>query len=353
MDLLQAPLIDIQNMYGIVPLGNVWPPGHVFPTDHIYLSLVKSNANDWDSAPLEMPLYAPADGYIIALGVQEHLYADPPYSDYDFTFSPCSEFKLRLGHVTTLSSKILAGLEEPDDCDEYIAGQTLRRYCWRNLDPQDAIRVEAGELLGTAGGRQGQNMLDVTAIDYRSAPLVFVGDRFWEEYYHIVCPLDYYIEPLQSEWKALLGSYKGERRTIEPLCGQIDYDLAGTARGIWFINAERSPEDPHLALVYDNVDPTLGVLSIGVSFGESLPSTKYLFEPRETGWINRRFEEIRVDGEIYCFEGFRDGRESKPAGRILLIQLIDGIHLRAEALPQEQCGLGPWSFSESALTFAR
>jgi len=95
-----------------------------------------------------------------------------------------------------------------------------------------------------------------------------------------------------------LGGYE-DRRLVEPICGRVDYDVAGTASGVWYQKSSSStyPEDPHLALVYDNVDPSLAALSIG-TFG---PTGLYYFLPQNTGLVNRRFEDMK-DSEIYCFD---------------------------------------------------
>jgi hypothetical protein len=285
--------------------------------------------------------------------VQEHLYANPPYSYYGLNFTPCKELTFRLGHLKTLVPEICAALDQPDKCFDFVVGRINRRNCMGNKDPEIAIRIKAGEKIGTTGGMPGQNMLDLTAYDRRSQPLVFAGkDRFYPDCAYTVCPLDYYGEPRKGEWKALLGNYNGSiRRTIKPICGIIQYDLAGTALGKWFISEDRSkgPEDPHLSLIYDNVDPNLAVFSIGISFVKNLPSAKYTFSPVKSGFVNRDLIDIQADGEIFSFEKLR----GQAGNRILYLQLMDDTHLKVEARQVSGCGAGPWQFGEKAFVFLR
>lgn len=68
---------------------------------------------------------------------------------------------------------------------------------------------------------------------------------------------------MQATLSALLGRFT-LRRIIAPTCGTIMQDIAGTAQGRWFFDTS-SGEDRHLALVHDNVDPRVGVFSVGTS----------------------------------------------------------------------------------------
>ena len=120
--------------------------------------------------------------------------------------------------------------------------------------------MEAGEEIGTAGGTSNQVAFDLGMLDFREDPLQYANQKRWEgKSVNTVCPLDYFSSPAREEIFAKVGDNR-QKRTIEPICGQIDQDIAGTAQGVWFTkdtpqNFESShPEDPHLALVHDNVD---------------------------------------------------------------------------------------------------
>jgi hypothetical protein len=72
------------------------------------------------------------------------------------------------------------------------------------------------------------------------------------------------------------------------------------------------PEDPHLALVHDNLDPTVGVFSIGTSLATATGAWR--FTPEHSGTHNREFSEITPGDTIYCFD-------PAPLSGVLLLEL--------------------------------
>jgi hypothetical protein len=60
----------------------------------------------------------------------------------------------------------------------------------------------------------------------------------------------------------------------------VDY-FVNTAQGRWYFDGT-TPEVHHLALVHDNADPTVGVISMGTSV-PCVPVTTYPFVPIATG----------------------------------------------------------------------
>jgi hypothetical protein len=54
--------------------------------------------------------------------------------------------------------------------------------------------------------------------------------------------------------RSLFG--RGVRRTAEPVCGQLMQDVPGSAQGRWYMGSS-DMDDRNLALVHDNVIPTL------------------------------------------------------------------------------------------------
>ena len=62
-------------------------------------------------------------------------------------------------------------------------------------------------------------------------------------------------------------------------------------------------EDPQLALVHYNIDPSKQIFSIGSSLDSiGIPSGSYKFIPETSGLINRDFKDVVDDGNIYCYE---------------------------------------------------
>jgi hypothetical protein len=96
--------------------------------------------------------------------------------------------------------------------------------------------------------------------------------------------------------------------------------------------------------------------------GTSVPGIRpgaYVYQPRDTGLVNRRFREI-TDGQAHCFESLHRGEADARAGRnpyqgiTVLIHVIDsGQSIRIEPRQAAACGVGPWSLTSSAVTFQR
>ena len=145
---------------------------------------------------------------------------------------------------------------------------------------------------------------------------------------------------MKAAQEALLGINSGAvliPRTAPPVCGTIMQDIPGTAQGDWYKpGASDIPEDPHLALIHDNVSPSTAVFSVGTS-GPGPTGAACIF-PKSVAdgtRINYDFNLVGADGQIYCYEGFYWGARTMgpiPAltGRIFLLQLVDSANLRVE-----------------------
>ncbi|MGK5086222.1 hypothetical protein WDW86_01585 [Bdellovibrionota bacterium FG-2] len=129
-----------------------------------------------------------------------------------------------------------------------------------------------------------------------------------------------------------MSDYSGSKhRTSEPREGTISQDVAGTAQGIWLKEGVSTvyPEDPHLALVHDPVDPTIAVLSIGTSLeggmgAWSIPSTTTL------GTFNRDFATITPGSDTYCYD-------SSGLGGVVVLSLDSATSLKVEFKPGLSC----------------
>lgn len=353
--------VAVDDLLGIVPLGNLNPPGHTFPTDHIYFFLGRSDPQDPVSAPAETLVFSPGRVWVTSVVFVEHLYADPPFTDYTIRFSPCRQIEAYFMHMTSLSEALLQqiGSQQEADCRQYTAGGQRYGYCERwGLE----IEVQQGEVLGTAGGRQGQNALDMGAMDARLPALGYAnptriqGNPSGLDQLHVVCPLDYFETGIRAQLMGLLGDWSGDRRTIEPVCGEVMQDIAGTAQGKWYLagTTEPFPENPHLALVHDNVDPTFGAFAVGTSVPE-LQSDTYFFRPRFTGTTNLDFSLLTPGGTVYCYEeliGYLGAPQSSLSFKLLLQLTPEGI-VRIEKQPGDQCGPGPNIFSGNDAAFER
>ena len=130
-------------------------------------------------------------------------------------------------------------------------------------------------------------------------------------------------------------------------CATVFQDVPGTARGCWFASgtATTYPEDPHLALVTSNTRPWESVFSVGTSV-PGLSAGTYTFSPQGTGVVNRAFEDITADGEVYAFrvDGF-DG--------VLLLTMPDGGTLWLEAVSGGDLDPALWEFTSTRAIFER
>ncbi len=326
------PISDLQN---IVPLGNLNPPGHTFPTNHVYFHLKGFTGVDSVSSA---PAVAPGDILVTRIRSSEYAMKGKAIKDYKLDFTVCEEVKGYFIHLTSLSDKLLQNFGEPSDCEEYDTGGTHYRNCEKDL--LSPIFVKAGEPIGTVGGSS-----DFGLADLRTPELTYANpERWYEEPLHRVCPLDYFASDVKARLKSLLGSYD-DKRTMEPICGEVAQDMPGAAQGVWFVKGTSYtyPEDPHISLVHDNVDPSKRVFSVGNSM--KLPSGTYYFTPKSSGLVNRDFKDVRADGNIYCYE--TEGRFSKSPFTIL-IKLPTPATLTVEKKDSYSCGNGPWSFSSYA-----
>lgn len=330
---LTAPLVPVGNINFISPLGNLNPPQHTFPTDHIYLYM-----------GLFSPIAAPSAIVVTSVLVQHRTGGgQPAVSDYALTFFPCADVMMQLGHVASLAAQLSAKVGSLDaGCGaSHQTGGFTTQQCRKDVN----IPMAAGEIIGMSAGT-----LDVWARDRRvtvtyanpsrlSDPAGAFGDG------HVACPLDYFTTSIGDLMRAKLGA-GSQRRTIPPVCGDVAQDVPNSAAGRWIrIGSPTYPEDPHLALVHDNVNPANGVFSVGVSIA-SLPSGVYGFTPATTGRVNLDFRLVTTVGELGCYQ--------VQGNRRVLIQLTSATRLRIEGFGTGACGdPATWTMTAGAVEFER
>ena len=121
--------------------------------------------------------------------------------------------------------------------------------------------------------------------------------------------------------------------------------MPGTAQGCWFLlgTSETYPEDPHLALVRSNTHPDYAVLSTGNSV-PNLASGAYEFLPENSGLLNRGFQDIVPDGQVY---GFRVNQ----FGGVIILHMPDAETLWIEVLQERTIDSANWGFTEDKVEF--
>lgn len=342
-----VPPIPFEYLGVAAPLGSLNPPGHTFPTDHIYLNIKSSD--EVPNMPERLDVVSPGEVYITRISSSEHPSANSSFTDYDLEFYPCKEVYAKFGHVSFLSQKLQNHFNQAfGDC---IHNREGGNYCNKNVN----FKLAAGEEIGKTEFKGVGRGFDFWLADYRNDKLNYTNPLRWSERsFYITCPADYFTPSIR---KTLYSFFKidGIPRTIEPICGTIEQDVAGTAQGAWFVKGmgNTNSEDSSLALAYDNFNPLKGVFSVDTAMSKSgLLTGAYLFDSRNSGLINRDFKEVTADGNIYCYDSLHKKYEDT-LPMIIIAQMTNAANLRIEKQSKNECGNGPWSFSSTYTEFER
>jgi len=341
-----SPLAD-SDITGIVPLGNLNPGGgHIFPTDHIYFYIKDS---DGEEPVDEVDVKIPGDAVITKIAAKTHLSADPVFVDYRVTMEPCDDYELYFSHVQSLSAELSAQITGSGDCSTYATGGQDYQYCrYENL----SISVKAGDVFGTAGGTVGQAALDLGVYDSRQKQNTFANEERLEEeesnLLYAKCPIDDFESTVKAQLENRFGDYDGSPlRTVEPVCGEVSQDEIGTAQGIWFFKSDDSlsPEDPHIALVHNNVDPTIAVFSVGTELASALSGSTLEFTPEASGLVDREFSDVTDDGNIYCYT-------IPTTEGVVLLQMTSSTEIDLEYQASTECS-DSYSFTSAKVSYIR
>ena len=334
------------DLRSIVPLGNLNPTsGHVFPTDHMYFV---------NAQPFMIPVVMPGDAVVTQVRKQSNLTDN--ITDYEVLFSPCQELTGHFRHVAVLDPVFAAEVGAIEEaCETSVHGGKTFQLCKKTV----TLTKRAGDRLGAIGS---STSFDFGLSDSR-VPLPFINPAHYHfETLNAVCPLDFFTAETKSSLMALVGSFDGVRRTTAPVCGEVEQDEPGTAQGNWFaLGAMGSgPEDFHLSLVHDNINPSKPAFSIGVALSQPsitavgrLSPGAFTFTPSASGLINRDFKDVTA-GATYCYQ-FLTALNGAPASAntILLVQMTDSNSLKIEKQTAAACGTGPWAVTSNAVSFTR
>ena len=339
---LTAPLMNPKYISALTPLGNINPPGHTSPVDHIYFST--------DFAG-KIPLLAPADASIT--NITEILKADGSGkympTGYVVRYVICDGLVLDFASYTSLIKPLRDELsKQKPNCKYGIVkpGHTggPEGQCYYNVN----YKVKSGEEIGWVQAVKNEQGLDlpfeIWAANYNKPARTDVNWNFYNDdrYAHSMCTFDLYSGDLRSAFYSKFGGMvtfgedkskqsKFVLRIIEPVCGQVNQDLAGTIQGMWYAgdSSEKNLEfqGKGLAFLHNNIDPIQGEISIGGNFMDQ--AGVIMFLPTHLGNIDREPSEVKSDGNIYCYNSDQSGRS--PGGKVL-VQLIDAHHMRVEHL---------------------
>lgn len=348
------------------PLGWTSPTIHVFPAKHSNFALALPG-----QAPPVRPVVSP--GRVWVTEVNSASYGTTGKVGYGITFYPCRDYKAYFGHLSGISERLLAADRsgQPQCNPPYLTGGTLVTGCRTIV----SVELAPGEAVGVSGDAAG---VDFGAIDFRIPPLPFAEPRHYCppvadgtvrfegcELLHYVSPVTSFRADVRAVLESKIGSYDGTvMRTAAPKHGEYMQDRPGTARGNWFLPGKDLSvpflqPDEFIALVHEYVDPAQPIISVGTTLRGVTPGV-YTFAPRSSGLVDRDFADVRSDGNVYCYEGFRSGRTvggigvGDPGG-ILIVQLPTPTTLRIEKQGTRgaRCGSGPWTFTGNATLYNR
>lgn len=288
-NLLSVPLVGIETIDSITPLGNLNPPEHTLPTQHMYIHL----------NTIGVELTSPADMWVTGVTSNENL--EEGTKDYGLTLALCEDITIYFLHIKELSPELLPLLEEAR-----CQGGGKYEHCYNNLGPGGYVELKAGDFLGKVGNEYQTNF-DFGAFDLRHTNEFVNMARYPSRGPNIVCPLDLYEEGTKEEF------YEKVERTKDPICGKVMHDVQGTLKGNWFLDgvSADSPESwgNDISFADNNFDSPSAMISVG---GVITGASRWGFTPEREGMINRVFQEVTPDGEIYCYESLDQG------GRIVL-----------------------------------
>ena len=349
------------------------PGSHIEPHEHMLY---------WESGGVEgietvpgkkrqvsrkIQLYAPADIYRIHVGQANRTTEEgDTYVEWGGYLYTCDGHQLMLGHIGEPSDEIKAILAETEPTCDQVSGYAAKgeTECVWVIDTFISSGTPIFKSSGYAGAFDfGLSLFGLTAEQLQEQPGYGYSITPWRvSSGRAVCPLEYFPEPLRSEYlKRLRDSATGE--LFE--CGPFNQDVPGTAMGFWLPSPspETPPMDPSEAfedewetiwLFQSNNDPSIHILSVGNNtFG--LDYGQYQISTVSEGLVNRRWDAIKP-GDVYCAE-FTEAQNEESELTIektLILRLSeDGTALTVEAINIDKCGGSPWEFQGGERTFYR
>lgn len=333
--------IDPDKILALRPLGFTTGRDHILPISHTGFTFKV------DSPEEKVPVYTPTKISITQIA---------KHTDYSAEGKPFTSVANYMFYFTICESVITGWLEFVHELPPEL--QTIWDQATKTHDESplnqgakavnDTAKISftanAGELIGYTSA---QPSLALSIFDQRSEPkdvdFSYYSDR--DRRTHAICFTDLYSGDLKKTLNNKYGYYEDRRgltpgftpRTIEPRCGQVIQNLAGTVQGDWFANRPKKDENLEsegktISFIHNNYDPAIAVISIG---GNITPNPETAsFKPMHNGVTNREFSETKA-GEVYCYKN-----DSTLGGFIfapsnnndrILVQLLDDYHLKIEA----------------------
>jgi hypothetical protein len=280
--------VPAASLRAVTVVGGVDAPGHTLPTDHggIFLQVPSAPLR----SPGDMTITSLVYGSAVGNGQSDTI------RDYAITFQVCRELTGWFGHVPALAPRLLPESVVFTNCRSYSTPFAEYETCEaRNLN----IRVSAGDEIGTAGPGTDIGMIDQRVNNSYVSPQRFPGLA------HAVCMWDPFDAATQS---VLYSKLRDLRRPAiepegEPRCGTMEVDVPGTAKGVWAEPGVTGPLGPDERRYMALVDyPYRPQDELALSLGPDALGAHVAFVDRTTsGRVNRAFEDVTPDGQIYCY----------------------------------------------------
>lgn len=316
-----APM-RVEDISFIIPLGQM-AGGHVTPTDHGYYHTFGWKPHELNPATFKDVL-APADGVVTSIGL-----VGGRLGDYRIVLHHTCTFSSIYIHVRELSPKILQATGEITD------------------HAYPLIPVKAGEVIGRAPGFDFSVHNDEVVLKGFVVPQHYDVES-WKV--HTVDMFDPFRQPLKSQ---LL---KRNVRQAEPQGGKIDYDVDGRLVGNWFeektggyrgggYGGAEPYWSTHLSIVYNHLDPSLIMISIGNMEGKPQQFAVKDNAPDpasvsvSSGLIKYElvdFDYLTDEGRSWDRTSFAKISKAVPFGQVagvVLVQMIEDRKITFEAFP--------------------
>ena len=349
-------LVDVADVGSI----GVSPGGHIAPHDHMaywgttYIENQPQKSDGEKQSSEKVQLYSPADIFFISLGKNN--------KEWGGTLFTCDGHGIIIGHVSDPSDElnlILSQNEPEPECDDNSC-----KWRFPTFIPAGTPLFKSSGY--TSGFDFGLMLAGLTAEELQKQPGYGYSITPWRTggSGNSVCPLEYFEEPLRSEYMKFLGDFK---------CGPFNQDVPGTAMGFW-LDTPSTDTYPGIAFkdewdvdewktiwlfqdfrktASSNYNITVGNNTIGLDHG---PHGEYSYIASESGLVNRAWDDIKP-GKNYCVElKVKENMfvVAEDVHKNLILKVSeDGKQLTVEALDNNQCGDGPWEFQGGEKTFYR
>lgn len=341
---LGALPMDAEDFPYLEPYG-LMIDDHVTPIDHMYFAPASR-----ESAIDAYNVYAPADGTITE--IQRRIRNDPKSDvkeEFRLVITYTCTFLSYYDLITVLDPSIVSGASELNNSNN------------ANVE----ILVKEGQLIG----KIGKQTLDFAVWDTEKPLTGFIVPEHYEREpwkIYTANPFDYFTDEVNKIlWQKNL-------RTAEPVEGKIDYDIDGKLVGNWFVEGTNGYQganqdkyhEGHLSIVYNYLDPSAVMVSVGDFNGEPAQLTVEGNKPdpvkvsQSTGLVKYGlvdFEYIIPNGQPWDRASLVKDLKVRNASKLhgtILFQLVEKRKLKMEIFPEKRVSQVS-GFSDNAKIYVR